>query len=98
MIRTVARGRKRKEQRELEWKEMRLSVACAQGSKKVNYAVGFISVKQTGRRMAHCARDAGWALESLIHHVGDGAERITLQSREIFGEQSDFLLDFYHAS
>jgi hypothetical protein len=98
MIRTVARGRKRKEKRELEWKEMRLSAACAQGSKKVNYAAGFTSVEQTGRRMAHCARDAGWALESRIHHVGDGAEWITLQSREIFGEQSDFLLDFYHAS
>ena len=98
MIRTTAKGRKRKEKRPLEWKEMRLSAACAQGSKKVNYAAGFTSVEQTGRRMAHCARDAGWALESRIHHVGDGAEWITLQSKEIFGEQSDFLLDFYHAS
>ena len=98
MIRTVARGRKRKEKRALEWKEMRLSAACAQGSKKVTYAAGFTSVEQTGRRMAHWARDAGWAVESRIHHVGDGAEWITLQSREIFGEQSDFLLDFYHAS
>ena len=51
MIRTVAQGRKRKDQRPLKWKEMRLSAACAQGSKKVHYAAGFTSVEQTGRRM-----------------------------------------------
>ena len=98
MIRTVAKGRKRKDARPLEWKEMRLSAAYAQGSKIVYYAAGFTSVEETGRRMAHCARDAGWALESSIHHVGDGADWIWLQSKEVFGEQSDFLLDFYHVS
>jgi hypothetical protein len=98
MIRTVAQGRKRKDKRELEWKEMRLSAACAQGSKKVHYAAGFTSVEQTGRRMAHCARAAGWALENRIHLIADGAEWIWLQAKEIFGEQCDFLLDFYHVS
>ena len=98
MIRTVPAGRKRKDKRVLEWKEMRLSAACAQGSRKVHYAAGFTNVEETGRRMAHCARAAGWALESRIHLIADGAEWIGLQAKEVFGEQCDFLLDFYHVS
>ena len=54
--------------------------------------------EETGRRWAHCARDAGWALESRIHIVADGAEWIRLQSREIFGDQCHLLVDFYHVS
>ena len=48
--------------------------------------------------MAHCARAAGWALESRIHLIADGAEWIWLQAKEVFGDQCDFLLDFYHVS
>ncbi len=98
MIRTTAKGRKRKDKRPLEWKEMRLSAACAQGSKKVHYAAGFTTVEETGRRMAHCALAVGWAMESRIHLIADGAEWIWLQSEEVFGDQCDFLLDFYHVS
>ena len=98
MIRTTAKGRKRKDKRPLEWKEIRLSASHAQGSKKVVYAAGFTTVEQTGRRMAHCARAAGWALESRIHVIADGAVWILNQTREVFGEHCDFLLDFYHVS
>ena len=35
---------------------------------------------------------------SRIHTVGDGAEWILLQSREVFGEQAHFLCDFFHVS
>ena len=98
MVRTTAKGRKRKDKRPLEWKEMRLSAACAQGSKKVHYAAGFTTVEETGRRMAHCALAVGWALESRIHLIADGAEWIWLQAQEIFGDQCDFLIDFYHVS
>ncbi len=55
-------------------------------------------VEEAGRRWGHCARDAGWALESRIHVVADGAEWIRLQSKEVFGNQADFLVDFYHVS
>lgn len=98
MIRTVAQGRKRKDKRVLGWKEMRLSAACAQGSKRAHCAAGFTSVEETGRRMAHCARAAGWALENRIHLIADGAGWIWHQSQEVFGDQCDFLLDFYHVS
>lgn len=98
MIRTVAQGRRRKDKRVLEWKEMRLSAACAQGRKKAHYVAGFTGVEATGRRMAPCARAAGWALENRIHLIADGAEWIWHQSQEIFGNPCDFLLDFYHVS
>ena len=78
--------------------EIRLSAARAQGAADAHYAAGFHSVAETGRRWGHCARAAGWALESRIHVVADGAEWIALQSREVFGDQADVLVDFYHVS
>lgn len=98
MICTVPAGRSRKESRPREWKEMRLSAAQAQGSVKSFYAAGFNAVDETGRRWGHCTREAGWSLESRIHVVADGAEWIALQSREVFGDQADMLVDFYHVS
>lgn len=97
MICTVERGARRGK-RPREWKEIRLVAAQAQGSTKTVYAASFGNVDQTGRRWGHCARQAGWALNTRIHAVGDGAEWIRLQSREVFGSQGRFLCDFYHVS
>ena len=44
-------------------------------------------VAAVGRRWGHCARRAGWGLNSQIHALGDGAGWIRLQTREVFGEQ-----------
>jgi hypothetical protein len=55
-------------------------------------------VEQTGQRWGHCARQAGWGLDSQIHAVGDGAEWIRLQTREVFQKQGSFLCDFFHVS
>lgn len=97
MICTVARGA-RKGKRPRDWKEMRLVAAQAKGSATTRYAATFGSVEETGRRWGHCTRDAGWSLNSHIHAVGDGADWIRLQSREVFGDQGTFLCDFYHVS
>ena len=67
----------------------------AAGRAEACYAAGFTSVEQTGRRLAHCARDAGWALASRLHVVADGAEWIRLQTREVLGDQGRLLVDFY---
>jgi hypothetical protein len=98
MICTVPAGRSRQQAHPREWKEMRLSAARTQGSVETFYAAGFNSVEETGRRWGHCTRQAGWGLESRIHVVADGAEWIALQSREVFGDQADLLVDFYHVS
>jgi len=97
MICTVEPG-PRKGKRPRAWKEMRLVAAQAQSSATTTYAATFGSVEETGRRWGHCARQAGWGLNTRIHAVADGAEWIRLQSQEVFGGQGTFLCDFYHAS
>lgn len=97
MICTVPSG-PRQSKRLREWKEMRLVGAQAKESATAVYAATFDSVEQTGRRWGHCARQAGWGLNSRIHAVADGAPWICRQSREVFGAQGHFLCDFYHVS
>lgn len=97
MIRTVEPG-PRKGKRPRDWKEMRLTAAQAKGSATTVYGATFGSVEETGRRWGHCARLAGWGLNSHIHAIGDGAEWIQLQCQEVFQSQGDFLCDFFHVS
>ena len=97
MICTVQPG-SREDKRPRDWKEMRLAAAQAKDSATPVYAATFGSVEQCGRRWGHCARQAGWGLNSQIHSVGDGAEWIRLQTQEVFRAQGSFLCDFYHVS
>jgi hypothetical protein len=97
MICTVPPGQ-RQGKRPRDWREMRLVAAQAKDSATTCYAATFGSVEETGRRWGHCTRQAGWGLNSRIHAVGDGADWIRLQSREVFREQGTFLCDFYHVS
>jgi hypothetical protein len=97
MICTVLPGA-RQAKRPREWKEIRLSAAQAVDSAQTFYAATFGEVDQAGRRWGHCARQAGWGLNSHIHALADGAEWIRLQTREVFGSQASFLCDYYHVS
>ena len=97
MICTVAPG-KRKDKKPRAWKEMRRTAAQAQGKVETVYAATLGSVEEVGRRWGHCARQAGWGLNSQIHALGDGAEWIRLQTREVFGKQGAFWCDFFHVS
>jgi len=97
MICTVAPGA-RKGKRPRDWKEMRLVAAQAKDSVTTRYAATLGGVEETGRRWGHCARQAGWGLNSQIHAVADGADWIRLQSKEVFRQQGTFLCDFYHVS
>ena len=97
MICTVASG-PRKGKRPRQWKEMRLVAAQAKDSATTFYGATFGSVADTGQRWGHCTRQAGWGSNSSIHAVGDGAEWIQLQTREVFGKQATFLCDFFHVS
>jgi len=75
---------------------MRLVAARAQGRVDACYGATFGEVYKVGRHSGHCTRDAGWGLDTQIHVVGDGADWIRLQSREVFGDRGRLLLDFYH--
>ncbi len=97
MICTVAPGRRRGK-RPRDWKEIRLTAAQALGRTETTYAATFGDVDEVGRRWGHCARRAGRGLESQIHALGDGAEWIRLQTRQVFGARGQFLCDYFHVS
>jgi len=97
MICTVQSG-KRTGKKPRDWKEIRLCAAQAKDKADTKYAATFEDVDEVGRRWAHCARSAGWGLNSEVHAVGDGAEWIRLQTHEVFGLQGTFLCDFFHVS
>ena len=97
MICTVSAGR-RGEKRPRSWQEMRLVAAQVPGKIQATYGATFGSVEQAGRVWGHCARDAGRGLNSHIHVVADGATWISLQAADVFGEDHNFLCDFFHVS
>lgn len=97
MLCTVAPG-PRTGNKPREWKEIRLAVARGLGKTDTFYAATFGEVDEVGRRWGHCARQAGRGLNSQLHALGDGAEWIRLQTREVFGQQATFLCDYYHVS
>jgi hypothetical protein len=97
MVCTVQSG-PRKGKRPREWKEIRLAAAQGLGKAETFYAATFGAVEEVGRRWGHCARRAGWGLNSQVHALGDGAEWIRLQTREVFGGQGSFLCDYFHVS
>ena len=83
--------------KQLQWKEAKICLAHAKGSKTLAYG-GTLQgdVAQAGRELFHCARVAGFGSNSRLHAVGDGADWIATQVEEQFGAQGDYLVDFYH--
>ncbi len=87
---------KRKGKR-LSWREAKLSLAHAQGSRTPIYARTIAGgVEVAGRQMLDCAVRAGFGAHSRVHAVGDGAPWIVGQIEQRFGEQGSYLIDFYH--
>jgi hypothetical protein len=81
----------------LQWREAKLCLAHPKGSVTPFYA-GTIEggVELAGRQMLHCAKRAGFGVRSHVHAIGDGAPWIVGQVEERFGEQGEYLVDFYH--
>jgi hypothetical protein len=86
----------RRKRRQILWQEARLLAAQANGSTRSVYAVSFGGVTEAGEQWAHAARQAGWATNSRLHVLGDGAEWIENQSDIQFGRQGRYLVDFFH--
>jgi hypothetical protein len=83
--------------KKLQWKEAKLCLAHAQGSKTLVYG-GTLQgdVASAGQKLFDCAREAGFGRGSYVHGVGDGAPWIADQVEDQFGAQGNYLLDFYH--
>jgi len=87
----------RRKGKKLLWKEAKLSLAHAQGSKTPVYAATIDGgVDKAGAQLFDCALRAGFGADSRVHAVGDGAPWIVGQIEERFGDQGRYLIDFYH--
>jgi hypothetical protein len=100
MIPVVASDATQKDKRKgktLAWREAKISLAHAKGSRTPVYG-GTIEggVETAGRQLLACAVRAGFGADSRVHAVGDGAPWIVGQVEERFGEQGSYLIDFYH--
>ena len=90
-------GKDKRKGKTLSWREAKLSLARAQGSRTPVYA-GSIEggVEEAGRQLLSCAVRAGFGASSRVHALGDGAPWIVGQVEEQFGDQGRYLIDFYH--
>lgn len=95
-LRLVGSGLPRKGKRPRDWKEARVVAAQDTSKARAVYAATFGSPEEAGQKWGWAARMAGWALNTKIHGIGDGAEWIERQLHEIFGDQAQFLIDYYH--
>jgi hypothetical protein len=100
MVPIVEPSRDEKDKRKgkkLSWREAKLTLAHAQGSRTPIYA-GSIEggVEAAGRQLLSCAVRAGFGANSRVHAVGDGAPWIVGQVEQQFGDQGGYLIDFYH--
>jgi hypothetical protein len=83
--------------KKLLWKEAKISLAHAKGSRTPVYGGGLEGgVEAAGRRLFDCAVRAGFGADSRVHAVGDGAPWIVGQIEDLFGDQGSYLIDFYH--
>ncbi len=100
MIPVMAPDASQKDKRKgktLSWREAKISLAHAKGSRTPVYGGGIEGgVEEAGRRLFACAVRAGFGSDSHVHAVGDGAPWILGQIEERFGEQGSYLIDFYH--
>ena len=82
----------------LIWREARLCLARPQDSATPYYGATLGSVAVSGALWRDTAQAAGLGPRTHVHGVGDGAEWILNQFEEQFGDQGDYLVDFYHVS
>ena len=86
----------RRKTRQVRWMEMRLCAVRRSDCVEAVYGCDCTSVESLGYRWSHCAGKAGWALNSHIHVVSDGAAWIARQQQACCGSRSTHLLDLYH--
>jgi Uncharacterised protein family (UPF0236) len=100
-IKDKEKGRKIRDKRkcrELGWREARLCVARDPRSVSGHYRATLGDVQEAGKQLVGCVAEAGGGKTTKLHIVADGAPWIASQVDEQFGEQANFLIDFYHVS
>lgn len=89
-------GTDRRKHRQTSWQETRVVAARALGETTTHYDATLGDVAETGARWSRVVGAAGWAVNTRIHAVGDGAPWLAMQARQHFGAHGSYLLDLYH--
>lgn len=89
-------GADRRKHRKTAWQEMRLVAAQAQGAVRTWYAAALGTPEQIGVRWSAVVGQAGWAPDTFIHGIGDGAEWIHQQFCQHFSPHGRYTLDLFH--
>jgi len=88
----------RRKQRQLDWREARLSLARRADAVSKYYRATLQEVEQAGAQLLDCVIKSGGGSRTRIHCVGDGAPWIVRQVEQQFKGQATYLIDFYHLS
>jgi len=83
-------------QKQCIWKEFRLCAAQKQGASQAYYGVSSGDVDDAGYCWAKTAMHAGWAVNSELHSIADGAQWIYKQWQQNFSGKGRYLVDLYH--
>ncbi|TAK93650.1 hypothetical protein EPO05_07005 [Patescibacteria group bacterium] len=89
-------GADKRKHRQTSWQEAKVVAARALGETTTHYDAILGEVAEAGARWSRVVGAAGWAVNTRIHLVGDGAPWLALQARERFGSHGRYLLDLYH--
>ena len=82
----------------LAWREVRLCCARTLAMAEPIYGATLGSVENASWLWRQTAQRAGLRDQTYVHGVGDGAGWIVDRFKENFGQQGDYLLDFFHVS
>lgn len=82
--------------RTVAWKEVRLSLSYVPGMIKPVFEATSGSPEDVGQQLLSCANQVGYGQKTQIHGVGDGARWIAEQVENVFGNNGNYLIDFYH--
>jgi hypothetical protein len=98
IVAPAAHGADHRKGKQLHWREVRLCLAREKESATARYGATLGSVGVAGALWRQTALAAGLGESTRVHGVGDGAEWLTTQFQEQFGEQGAYLVDFWHVS
>ena len=95
IVKTADEGDKRK-QKQLFYREAKLTLAHEKGSISPVFSATFGNADMAGKHMLCCVKKAGADNKTKICCLGDGAKWIVDQAEKNFGANVVYLIDFYH--
>ena len=92
----AGKGKDRRKGKSTAWAEVRLCSARRPGEAEPIYGAGRADCQGIKWTWEATVRQEGATPYTRVYGVGDGAQWIADQFDQLFGEQGQFLLDFYH--